>query len=425
MNNEKKKIIILGAGFGGVYAYLSLHKELHGREDVEIILIDKKNYFLFVPMIHEVATGNLEASSIIQPLRHITKCCVSDVIEGTVDAINLDSNTVKVTTNNNQERTIQFDYLISALGSQNNFFGTPGADEYTYPLKDLHDAVAIRKGVLNAFEQASQAESEEEQHRLLTFVVVGGGPTGVELAGELADLIGHEMQRAYPALHPKCTLHLVHAGKRLMEPVDEWFAEKSTDILTGACVNIHLDTCVERVEKDTTLLSDGNMIHSNIVFWTAGVKAQTVAFTGESAQHIVLDERSGRITVEPALNIRGLEHVFVVGDQMYLGDKETGQPYPMRAQFAAREGSVAGENVVRIMHNAPLQEFSWNDQGFIVSLGKGGALAQIFGIKFSGAFAWWIYRTAYLFKLVGVRAKLKTAFEWTLNLFLPRNISKL
>jgi NADH:ubiquinone reductase (H+-translocating) len=430
-----KRIVILGAGFGGIYAYLGLKKHLKkmtpnqnkfgSGQRVEIVLIDKKNYFLFVPMLHEVATGSLEPSSIIQPIRQAIDAKKVKFVEGLVKDINLDNQEINLTTGSDSIK-LEYDYLVLSLGSTNNFFGTPGV-EHAMILKDLQDAQKIKNTVISAFEQANTMADCETKDRLLNFVVIGGGPTGVELAGEMADLINDEIKKSYPDLYRNCHVHLIQSGDRLLPPVDKWFGEKTKKILKDMKVQLHFNTKVTEISSKGIVTNTGETIPSANIFWTAGVKAQEVSFTGDQVDKIIYDERSRRIKVNPTLSVENLNNVFVVGDQMYLGDMETGQPYPMRAQFAAREGTLAGQNIAKLISqgdSALLKSFHWQDQGFIVSLGKGQALAEVFGIKFSGWVAWWLYRTAYLFKLVGARAKFKTAYEWTINLFLPRDISK-
>lgn len=423
---EKKRIIILGAGFGGIYTYLGLKKHLKNFEDVEVVLINKKNYFLFVPMIHEVATGNLEPSSVVQPIRQAIDAGSIRFIEGSVTEVNLDQENIVVDSKGNK-LLLKYDYLVSALGSTTDFFGVPGA-ERCYLLKDLDDAQNIKIKIIDSFESASVINDQAAKERLLSFVIIGGGPTGVELASELADLLNHEIKKAYPELYPLAQVHLIHSRDKLMCQVDEWFHHKAKAILLKMGVRLHLNHKVSQITEQGACYDDSEWIETSNIFWTAGVKATPLKFVGARANDVKRRENDGRIGVGLTLQVPGFDNIFVVGDQMCLTDKETGQPYPMRAQFAVREGLMAGYNIAQLIargDNAKLKEFKWKDQGFIVSLGKGGALAQAFGIKFSGIIAWWLYRTVYLFKLIGARAKLKTVYEWTINLFLPRDISKL
>lgn len=420
----KKKVVILGAGFGGIYTYLGLEKYISNFDEVEITIIDRKNYFLFVPMIHEVATGNLEPNSVIQPIRQAIDLSKVRFIEGQIVSVDADARSIAIEIDN-ETIELSYDYLVMALGSTNQFFGTPGA-EHAFVLKDLKDAVRVKHKVIEAFERGSSAATPEEKKKLLTFVTIGGGATGVELTAELADLVNHEMKAAYPGLCEYCSIHLIQSADRLVPQVDMWFHERATAKLKAMGVSVYFDTQVTEITEQFVRLSSGEQIITDTVFWTAGVKAVEVPISGGKNSLIQYDERSRRVQVLPTLQIPVYKEIFVVGDQGFLQDDLSGKPYPMRAQFASRQGFVAGINIASLLRGEQtLQHFNWKDKGFIISLGVGGALAQVYGFKISGPFAWWMYRTAYLLKLIGKRAKFKTAYEWTINLFLPRDISKL
>ncbi|PIT92062.1 MAG: hypothetical protein COU08_04380 [Candidatus Harrisonbacteria bacterium CG10_big_fil_rev_8_21_14_0_10_42_17] len=430
-SKKPRRILILGGGFAGIYAYLELHKQFHKQGGVEITLVSDRDFFLFVTLIHEVATGNLLPLSITQPIRTLPHCCLTQFIQGTVQSINLDDNRVVIQTKEHSSlgaaarkaaTSLSYDYLILALGSETTFFGIPGAREYALPLKSNKDAAAIKNRILENFEYAQQLTSDDERSSLLRFVVIGGGPTGIELAGEIADLVNHEMRRAFPLLFRYVRVTLIQSRSRLVPLADEWFNKKAQYILRNKHVEILLNTTVEAVHRDAILTSSGSISSTN-AFWTAGVQARSVDIS--SRNEIQREERTRRIKVTDFLNLEKYPNVFIVGDQAWICNKETGRPYPMRAQFATREGVCAAQNINRLIHRKNLKTFSFRDMGIIFSLGNGGALAKIFGIKFSGFFAWWLYRTAYLMKIVGSRAKFRTVVEWTLNLFYPRDISKL
>jgi NADH dehydrogenase len=254
-------------------------------------------------------------------------------------------------------------------------------------------------------------------------VIVGGGPTGVELAGELADLIRHELARVYPSLVAHARVVVLQSADRLVPQVDAWFDRRARSILGGtAIVDIRLRTRVREVRADGVQLDD-EFIPAATVVWTAGVTARPLELISE--QPIERDERMGRLKVDEYLRLPNYPEVFVVGDQAWVYDREAKQPYPMRAQFAVREGALTAANIAHAIAGQPLRAFEWRDRGFLLSLGKGGALGVAFGVRWSGPFAWWLYRTAYLVQIFGVRAKLRTALEWTLNLFSPRDLAKL
>lgn len=431
------RIVILGGGFAGVYAYLRLHKLLHTTKNKEIVLINERDFFTFVPMIHEVATGTLLPSSIKQSLYVLPRCCLSRFIEGRIQQVDFDAKEALVRHTNPgaplpaggntdtilPEERIPFDYCIMALGSDVNFFGVPGAAEFALTLNNVDDAKRLKNRIVESFEQATITKEEAERRRLLRFVIVGGGPTGVELAGEISDLVHGELHKAFPFLYPFAQIRLYEGNPRLMSSIDEWFSLKAQKILSRKKrVHIYCGTFVREITASGMRVGE-EVIPAGTIIWTAGVKARDIPLIAE--RQIGRDQKKNRIMVNQFLQVPSYENVFVAGDQAQIEDKEGGQPYPMRAQFAVREGEKAAENITRRMAGKPLAEFMWNDQGLIISLGKGSAIARVFGVHFSGPFAWFLYRIAYLIKIVGLRAKLRTALEWLLNTFLPRDISKL
>lgn len=428
-----KRIVIVGTGFAGMYAYMELHKILHDRKDVFITLLNKNDYFLFVPMIHEVAVGNLRPGSITQSLRVLPQCCLDDFIEGEVFATDLDGqkitykNTHITDSHDNHIKggVISYDYLILAPGSTTNFFGVPGAREYSITLKDINDAKKIKNHILHRFEEAQSLESEGEKRRILKFVIVGGGPTGVELAGEIADIFNKELKDIYPDLYPLSSVVIIQSGSQLISSRDVWFANKTQEILEKKKkVKILLNTRVTKVNQNSVEFGDGEKINAGTIIWTAGIKAHNLELS--AIKGVDYESRSNRVKTNRLLQIPNYKNVYAVGDYAWVPLKDGNGAYPTRAQFATHQGKIAAKNIsTEIFKDNKFKEFDHKDQGFIVSLGKNGALANVFGINFSGFIAWWVYRTAYLFRIVGTRAKLRTALEWTLNLFLPRDLTEL
>jgi len=434
-DTRKKNIVILGAGFAGVYAYLGLHARFHGKKECpRIVLVSEYDYFLFLTLLHEVATGNILPASIIHPIRTLPSCCLDRFVEGRATDVDLDAQTVHIKEKEHslsersragtgEEIELSYDYLISALGSETNFFGVSGASEYAYTLKNLDDAKRIKNRVIDSFEAAERLSEEKEIRDQLRFVVVGGGPTGVELAGELADYINDELYRVYPHVRGKAEILLAHAGDRLVPQMDAWFDRKIRDIFTrkfGIALRLH--AVVERISK-TGITIAGEEVRSHTVVWAAGVKAREVDFRAQ--RMVEYEEKTKRVKVNNHLQLPSYTNCFVVGDQAWIFDKEQGVPYPMRAQFATKEGDAAAENIARLEDGRPCAEFEWKDLGFILSLGKGGALANILGMHVSGPLAWFLHRIVYITKIVGIRAKMRTALEWTLNLFTARDITRI
>ncbi|OGZ43890.1 MAG: hypothetical protein A3J55_00460 [Candidatus Ryanbacteria bacterium RIFCSPHIGHO2_02_FULL_45_17b] len=430
----KTRIVILGAGFAGVYAYLRLHKLLHDTKEKHITFISERDLFTFVPMIHEVATGTLLPSSITQSIRSLPPCCLNRFIEARVMRVDIDAKKILVHHLNPEapdpgkrikevsEEEVPFDYAILALGSDVNFFNIPGAKEHTLTLSTLEDARRVKNRIIESFEQAQITKSEAEKRRLLRFVIAGGGLTGVELAGELADLLHGELKKAFPLLYPYAEIHLYEGRERFICFANEWFGNRAFQILSSKHVRVFCGMPLSEVSSEG-IHAGGEFVPAGTVIWTAGVQAREIEIV--SKKRVLKDVKSRRIKVNEYLQVLSYPYLFVAGDQAWIEKKERDQPYPMRAQFAVREGEVAAENIVRLMSKKALKEFFWRDKGLLVSVGKGTALAEVSGIQFSGVLAWVLYRVAYLLKIVGLRAKFRTALEWILNTFLPRDISKL
>ena len=432
--DEPTRIVILGAGFAGVYAYLRLHALLHENTEKQITFISERDLFTFVPMLHEVATGTLLPSSITQSIRALPPCCLYRFVEARVMRVNADAKKILIHHINPEapvpgnrikevsEEEVSFDYGIFSLGSYVNFFNIPGAKEHTLTLNSLDDARRVKNRIIESFEQAQITKNEAEKRRLLRFVIVGGGPTGVELAGEFADLLHGELRKSFPLVYPYAEIRLYEARERFMCFADEWFGEKAFRILSDKKrVQVFCGAPLSHISSEGIRIGE-EFVPAGTVIWTAGVQAREVEII--SKKRFLRDTKSRRIKVNEFLQVPSYPHLFVAGDQAWMETKEGGQPYPMRAQFAVREGEVAAENIARLMKKKPLKEFFWRDRGFLISVGKGNALAEVFGVQFSGVFAWILYRVAYLLKIVGLRAKFRTALEWILNTFLPRDISK-
>lgn len=429
-SQSKERIVILGAGFAGLYAYTELCNEMHDSEGVEITLINADDEFVFIPMIHEVAAGTLMPRSISQSIRNVPQCCLHTFIHGSVTGIDLDRQMVNVEYHRDAEveklkhhhhDEVPYDTLVLALGSETNYFGVPGAAEHALPLKTLADAKRLKNHVIERFEEADRLTDETEKCDILRFVIVGGGATGVEFAGELIELIEDELYKAFPKLKGCAEVILVEGGDTLVKQVDPWFGSRIKRALERAGCTLIFNTRVTEIHPDKIVMGDDELPTKSVI-WSGGVRARSIAITGQ--RELAYDDRSNRIRVTPELYIPEYENVFVAGDQAWIESKEAGIPYPMRAQFASREGQVVGRNIARRIQNKALEEFKWNEQGFIVSLGSAGAFAEAFGIKLSGFPARVLYRGAYLMKTVGVRSKWRMASDWVMNLFLPRDISK-
>jgi NADH dehydrogenase len=425
---KKKKVVILGGGFAGMFAYLTLLKKGISK-DLDITIVNKTDEFVFIPLIHEVATGSLTPSSVTQPIRSVATEC--RFLEGEVTRINLDAKKVHVKNlqahRNSEdisepEVDIYYDYLVISLGAQTNFWDTPGAKENSYTLYTMEDAKNIKNQIIESFEKAQFLKDKNDIEKTLTFVVVGGGPTGTELAAEIADFINTSIRKTFSALSKASKVLIIHSGERILEPAEEWFGLRGQKVLDEYGVEILLNTRVGEVGQDSIVAGD-RTISTESVFWTAGVLA--VDTPVEASKEILKDPKTNRFKVNQYLQIPNYPEVFVAGDQAHIIDKDSLQPYPMRAQFATREGRTAADNIENLLLGKPLMKFDYNDLGFIVSFGRGNALAKLFGVRLEGPLAWLAYRGAYWLKVVGIKAKIRTLVEWVLNLFFSRDVSKL
>jgi NADH dehydrogenase len=318
--------------------------------------------------------------------------------------------------------TISYDELVVALGATTAYFGVPGAAEYSVTLKSLADVKRIKNSIIELFETAQLEPEKERRRSLLTFVIVGGGPTGVELAGELSDLIRTELRLAYPDLWQLARVIIMEGSDRLVGQMGHYFSENTAAILTEkGNIDVQLRARCIAVQPDGVMMGE-SFIPAGLVVWTAGVQAVDLDIKAE--RPVAKDERSRRIVVDEYLRVPSYPNVFVAGDQALVEQRDSEQYYPMRAQFAVGEARAVARNILHSLAGEPLQAFHFNDSGFLLSLGKGGALAEVWGQDFRGSIAWLLYRV-YLLKLVGARTRVRTGIEWLLNFFTPRDLSEL
>ncbi|MEX0935157.1 MAG: NAD(P)/FAD-dependent oxidoreductase [Candidatus Paceibacterota bacterium] len=414
---DTKHIVILGSGFGGIHVYRTLYRNLK-RSDVRVTIVSDKDYFWFVPMAHEVATGNLTPSALKQSLRHLPQNERFNFREGTVEHIDADAKKV----HSEEGDVFSYDYLIVALGADTDYHNVDGAQEHTIPLRSLDEVRNVKNTILSRFEAAEEVSNPQERHDLLHFVIVGGGPTGVELAGELADMKDGALSRAYPECASYMSISLFQGASRLVPQESEWISEKIQTILEKKGIDVRTSQKVSRVDEKG-VWSGEHFSLTRTAIWTAGVRARDIDIT--AVRGIERGEKHRRIHVSEALQVPEYRNLYVVGDQAFVERKDSSQPYPMRAQFAVRQGKTAARNIMHMISGEEPEEFHWRDKGFLISLGKGDAVARVFGIELTGRIAWFLYRTAYLPQVLGWRAKLRIMFEWTLNLFLPRDLSEI
>lgn len=415
---NRPHIVIIGAGFGGVYVARALAPYVKNGM-IDVTVINRTNHFLFTPLLHEVATGGLSPTSVTEPLREIFAGTYIQVAQGEVKFIDTSKKKIGLGV-----CEIQYDYVVMATGAGSNFYGITGAEEHTLPLKNLSDAVKIRSAIIDAFEKACLLKDPAQRAKMLSFVVVGGGATGVEVAGELVEFVFSTARRYYQGKND-CTakdisVTLINSEKDILNLFHPNLREKARKVLSKKGVQFRLGVKVKAVYRDRVELDGGELVDAGVVIWTAGVKPSLLEFKDEKPLLV-----SGRILVDSKLRVSGLEDSFVLGDSSAFVDNALGEPIPMFAQVTVAQAKVVAKNLMALIRGEELIDFKFRRKGDLISVGQWFALGDIFGIRMSGRFTWWLWRTVYLFKFISWRKRFKIAFEWTINLFYPRDITKL
>lgn len=395
------RVVIVGAGFAGLWAA----KGLAGR-DVDVLLIDRNNYHTFVPLLYQVAAGELEAQQIAYPVRTILrrKPNVRFVMAEVVD-VDLERKCVIT-----REDRVPYDYLILAGGSVTNYFGIESVAQRAWTMKDLSEAVALRSQVLHLFERAARENDPIRRRSLLTFVVVGGGPTGVEFAATLAELVWNVLVKDFPELSfDEARVILLEAMPTLLPGFDPSLSEYARRVLEQKGVEVRLQTMVTGATDREVLLKEGPPIAAETLIWTAGVKANELAERLDAPKG-----RGGRLVVTPELHLQEHPEVYVAGDMAYL-ESEPGRPIPQVAPAAIQQGTHAAKNIVRAIAGEPLEPFCYRDPGTMVTIGRNTGVAHVFGRTVRGFLAWVAWLVVHLVKLIGFRNRLFVLANWAWN----------
>jgi NADH:ubiquinone reductase (H+-translocating) len=413
---ETKRVLILGGGFGGIYAALELEKTVARQRGLEVVLVTRDNYFLFTPMLAEVAAGQLELSTIINPLRRLLKGVKSFV--GSIQAIDLDARRVTVShASDGHTHQLPYDQLIIALGTRTNYFNLMGVEDSCFNIKTLSDAVALRNQLITQLEEANAECAAVQRHPMLTFVVGGGGFAGVETLGALKDFV-HDAIRFYPNLRPDHLSFILVTPDQLILPeltrklgiyAQRKLAMRGVEIITHAKVKAYREGVIE--------LTNGRNIASNTLIWAAGTAPNPLVAA------LPLPMRNGRIVVDDFLEVDGCPGVWAIGDCALVPDPRAGGFCPPTAQHALREGTLAARNIAATLCGGRKRPFRYSTVGQLAAIGRHLGVANIFGINFSGFFAWWLWRTIYLSKLPRLEKKIRVALDWTLDLCFPKDFA--
>lgn len=411
--SDVTRVVIVGGGFGGAYAAQRLAK-LARHHPLDLTLINRTNYFIFYPLLVEAGTGSLEPRHAVVGLRQMVgggRFLMADVT-----AIDFEQQAVHAELGGGEQtRTIPYDHVIITPGSVTMLPPVEGLAEHGFQMKSMADAVALRDRAINLLERADAAEDESLRRELLRFVVVGGAYTGVEVAGEL-DMFVHEAAREYEHVHrDDIKVTLVEKEPHLLPQVSRELADYATTRLSERGVDIRLETTVNRLAADEVELSDGQRIATRTCLWTAGIQPPPLL----GKLDVPRDER-GYMRCRPDLRVEGFDNVWGVGDAAVNPDPD-GKPYPATAQHAVQEGRACAKNIARLAGGRQTEPFVYHAKGSIAALGCRSGVAEVFGVKLSGFFAWWLYRTVYLLKMPGLGRRVRIALDWTLGLIFGRD----
>jgi len=404
VNPEKvPHIVIVGAGFGGLTTAQKL-----ANAPVQITLIDRQNYHLFQPLLYQIAIAGLVPSQIAYPLRTIFRRQKNLTFQmGEVSAIDFDARYVRM-----NGSVIAYDTLVLAVGGETNFFGLKAVEENSFQLKSIESATSTRNHLLRMFEQASREVDPEKRRALLTFVVVGGGPTGVETAGALAELITHVMTKDYPAMDLREShVLLLEATGSVMTAYPDELRKSTMKLLQGKNVEILLNSRLTDYNGQRITLADGTCIDAYTLIWTAGVRS------AELTDRLGVEQAAARrVRVEPTLQLPQHPEVFIIGDAAYVEDKQ-GQPLPMLATVAQQQAGTAAKNIRNILKGKKPEPFQYKDPGLLATIGRNAAVARIWGLSFSGLIAWLIWVVLHIYRLIGFRNRLVVLINWAWDYF--------
>lgn len=411
----RTKIVILGGGFGGLYTALELEKTLARDSDIEITLVNHENFFLFTPMLHEIAASDLDVTHIVNPIRKLLKRV--RFFNGDVESIDLAQKRVRVFHGEDEHHhELEYDHLVLALGAITNFFKLPGLEERALTMKSLGDAIALRNRMIELLEEADFECASGQRHNLLTFVVAGGGFAGVESVSAMNDFL-REASEFYPHLEEEqIRVVLVHPGAVILPELGEKLGAYAQKKLAQRKVEIRVNTRVAGVTQEGVTLSDGTMIPADTIVWTAGTSPHPLLET------LPCKKERGRIVVDSTMAVPNFLNVWALGDCAVIPDPKTGMPYPPTAQHAIREGRVLAQNLKATIRGGKLKPFVFKTIGLLASIGRRTGVAQILGRNFSGFFAWWMWRTIYLGKLPRFEKKVRVAVDWTLDLLFSKDL---
>lgn len=402
-DSNLKRIVIIGGGFAGI----SLAKKLRNK-NYQVVLLDKHNYHTFQPLLYQVATGGLEPDSIAYPIRKVIKE-YKDFYFRLGDVKEIDTPNNRIIADIGE---LQYDYLVVATGTKTNYFGNKEIERNSMSMKTIPQSLNIRSLILESFEAALLTDDEAERESLMNFVLVGGGPTGVELAGALAEMKKAVLPKDYPDLDiNKMQIHLVQSGDRILDTMTEKSSVAAEKFLINLGVNVHKEIRVTGYDSVVVSTNTDLQFHSSTVIWTAGVAGKLISGLNKDA----IFERIDRIKVDAQNKVKGYENIFAIGDICIMETEKYPKGHPQMAQAAMQQGNLLAENLINLQNNKPLKAFEYNDKGSMATIGRNKAVVDLPKFHFHGVFAWFVWMFIHLISLIGFKNKAVVFLNWVYN----------
>ncbi len=401
--SKNPRIVIIGGGFAGI----ALAKKLRNK-NVQVVLLDKHNYHTFQPLLYQVATGGLEAGSIAYPIRKVIQE-YKDFYFRLTSVKEIDTQNKKIIS---EIGDLHYDYLVIATGSKTNYFGNKEIERNSMSMKTIPQSLNIRSLILENFEQAVLTKDINDKNSLINFVLVGGGPTGVELAGALAEMKKAILQKDYPDLDmSKMEINLIQSGDRILNTMSEKSSTAAEAFLLGLGVKIWKNVRVTNYDGRTITTNSDLTFDTATVIWTAGVQGAKIA--GLDAKSLV--QNVERIRVNSYNQVIGYDNIFAIGDIASMETEEYPQGHPMMAQPALQQGDLLGDNLVKFLSNEPMKSFEYNNKGSMATIGRNKAVVDLPKYHFNGVFAWFVWMFVHLFSLIGFKNKAVVFLNWVYN----------
>jgi NADH dehydrogenase len=402
--SNQKRVVISGAGFGG----LKLAMRLAGR-NLQVVLLDKNNYHSFQPLFYQIATSGIEPSAISFPLRKIFQNHANvHVRMARVKKVLPETNEIETNIGN-----LKYDYLVLAMGAGNNFFGNTAISKFSLPMKSIGESLGLRNTILNNFEKALNTENTDEQTALMNLVIVGGGPTGVEVSGALAEMKKYVLPKDYPELDfSRMEIILVEGGKKLLGGMSAQSSAKVKKYLDKFGVTIILGKTVTNYDGNRVTLSDGSSVPSRTLIWAAGIRGHNIEGLNEQVR-----VKGNRLEVDRYNRIVGYTNIYAIGDIALMKEEKYPGGHPQVAQVAIQQGRNLARNFLNMQKNRPLKPFTYKDLGTLATVGRNKAVVDLTFIKFQGWIAWLFWMMVHLMAIVGVKNRLLIFINWAYHYF--------